>query len=57
MEVQKDYPPTDFIREKIKFLDGELPVLPSMFRTEITIEVANVCYLYITAVNQFYLLF
>lgn len=57
MEVYKDYPPTDFIREKIKFLDGELPVLPSMFRTEITIEVANVCYLYITAVNQFYLLF
>jgi hypothetical protein len=53
MKIKKDYPPTDFICEKIEFLKRQLSVLPFMLRTEITVEVTYVGYLYIAAVNQF----
>ena len=57
VEIQEDYPTTKFIREKVKFIYGQLSARPPMLRTEITVEVANVCYLYVAAINQIYLLF
>ena len=55
MEIQKDSPTTQFIRDKVKFLGGHTPFSPVMLRTEIATQVAYVGYLYITAVYQIYL--
>ena len=57
MEVQEYHPPTKFICEKIKFLNRQLSARSIVFRAEITVEVTYISYLYITAINQVYLLF
>ena len=53
MKIQEYHPPTKFIGEKVELLNCQLSALPFVLRTEITVEVAYVGYLYIAAVNQF----
>jgi hypothetical protein len=54
MKVQKDHSSTDFLCEKVKFIYGQLSARSSMLRTEITVEIAHVGYLYVAAINQIY---
>ena len=53
MKVEKDDPSTDFIGDKVKFIERHFSCSPPVLRTEITVKVAYICYLYIAAINQF----
>ena len=54
MKVQEDHSSTDFLCEKVKFIYGQLSACSSMLRTEITVEIAHVGYLYVATINQIY---
>lgn len=54
MEIEETDLPLDFVCEKVEFFCAQLPFASSMFRTEVAVEVASVCYFYVAAIYHFY---
>lgn len=52
VKVQEYHLPTDSFREQVKLFQRQLSLRPGMFRAEVAVEVADVRYLYVAAVDQ-----